>query len=106
MLFAKEEIKMPEVPAAFIHNFQARKILRHAVERFDFEEQVAIYLYCFLGLPISEIAESTKLSENSIVCILTLYAERLSFKIDVFKKAIPYCADDLVPITEVLALES
>lgn len=105
MLLAKEEIKMPEVPMAFVHHSKVRRVLYHTVERFDFEEQMAIYLYCILGLPIREIAPLIELPQSHIVSVLTLYSERLEFKLDVFKKAVPYSADELASIDEVLVLE-
>jgi len=105
VLLIMEKVKMPEIPMAFIRHSQVRHVLSHTVERFDFEEQIAIYLYCILELPIDEIAISTELSENHIVSVLTLYVERLSFKLDLFKKAVPYNADELAHISEMLVSE-
>ena len=98
-------IKMPEIPRAFIQHSQVRHVLCHTIDEFDCEEQAAIYYYCFMDLPVSEIAALTKLSQNHVASALALYSERLEAKLRLFKKAIPFSADDLLPVTEILSIE-
>ena len=100
-----EPIEMPKVPDVFINHDKVRHVLCHTIEGFGFEEQKAIYLYCFLGLSVNEIAILTKMSTDYVTSVLTLYSERLGFKLDVFKKAIPYNVSDVQPVSEILALE-
>jgi len=99
------QLKMPEVPRAFISHAKVKHVLCDTVEDFGFEEQEALYFYCFLNLPISEISKSTGLSHNHVVSVLCLYSERLSTKLSIFKKALPYDANDLLPISEILLPE-
>jgi len=98
-------IEMPEIPRTFIRHTKVNQILCHTIEDFDYEEQAAVYYFCFLGLPISEIAALTQLSQPHVVGALTLYSERLKSKLDVFKKAVPHDADDLLPVSEILSTE-
>jgi len=105
VLLTKNQIEMPNVPKAFIHHPKVRQVLCHTIEEFNFEEQMAIYLYGVLDLPINEIAISTELSQDRIICVLMLYAERLAYKVDVFKKAVPYNSDEIASVCEVFVLE-
>jgi len=96
---------MPEIPKTFFDHAKIRFVLHHTINGFDFEEKIAVYYYCFLNLPISEIAAVTELSENHVASVLGLYSERLKYKIGVFKKAVPYNANDLLPVSELLFLD-
>ena len=96
---------MPKVPRVFVEYPKIKHELCHTIEEFNFEEKEAIYLYSILNLPISEIAEITALSRTHVMGVLILYSERLRFKLGVFKKAISYNANDLLPVSEVLFLE-
>jgi len=93
---------MPEVPRAFITQGKVKLVLCHTVKDFGYEEKQAIYFYCFLNKPIGEIAEKVGLSQAHVVSVLGLYSERLTNKLDLFKKAIPYDPDDLLPVSEIL----
>ena len=96
---------MPDIPKALLEHPKARYVLYNTIESFEFEEQMAIYLYNILDLPVSEIGSSLSLSQEHVISILTICAERLAFKVDVFKKAVPY-TDEIVHISEVFALEA
>ncbi|MCL2391957.1 MAG: hypothetical protein FWC66_05025 [Oscillospiraceae bacterium] len=95
-------IEMPEVPKAFITRDKVKLVLCHTAEDFGYEEQQALYFYCFLNKPISEIAEKIGLSQSHVVSVLRLYSERLTNKLNLFKKALPYDADDVLPVSEIL----
>jgi len=72
------------------------------VSEFNFEERAAIYLYCLAKLPISEIVTATDLSTLHVISTLILYSEKLISKLSLFKEAVPYDANDLVPVREML----
>jgi len=93
---------MPGIPRAFITRGKIKLILCHTAEDFGYEEQQALYLYCFLKIPIDEIAGKIGLSQNHIASVLVLYSERLTTKLDFFKRAMPYDANDLLPVSEIL----
>ena len=95
-------VEMPDIPSAFIKRDKIKLVLCHTTEEFGYEEQQALYLYCFLKTPISEIAEKVDLSQNHIKSVLALYSERLTSKLNLFKKALPYDADDVLPVSEIL----
>ena len=96
---------MPDVPRVYIEHPKIKYVLSHTIEEFDFEEKIAVYFYCFLDLPINEIAELTELSQSRVASVLGLYSERLKFKLGVFKKAISYDVNDMLPVSELLFLE-
>jgi len=96
---------MPKIPKDFIKRPSIAQVLQQTINEFNYEEKKAIYLYCFINLPLAEIAEQTELSVPHVECALTLYSEKLAFKLGVFKKAVPYNADDLLSIEEMLELE-
>ena len=95
-------LEMPKVPRAFLGQAKVKLVLCHTAEDFGFEEQLALYFYCSLDAPIKEIAEKVGLSQNHIASVLGLYSERLTSKINLFKKALPYDADDMMPVSEML----
>ena len=97
--------KMPPVPRAFINHPKIKYVLYHTINEFDFEEQAAIYYYCFIGLSVSKIAALTELTPNHVASTLNLYSEKLLLRLDIFKKAIPYDTDDLLPVSELLSLQ-
>ena len=95
-------LNMPSIPRAFVNHSNAKLILCDTVEGFGFEEQQAIYFYCFLNEPISNIAEKVGLTQAHVASVLGLYSARLTGKLDLFKKALPYDEDDLLHVSELL----
>jgi hypothetical protein len=96
------QMEMPKVPRAFIKRGKVKLILCHIAEDFGHEEQQALYFYCFLDVPIDEIAEKVGLSQSHVASVLVLYSERLTDKLNLFKRAILYDANDLLPVSEIL----
>jgi len=80
-------------------------VLSHTIESFGCEEQEAIYVYCILDLPVSDIAKLTELSPNHVANTLMLYSERLAAKLSIFKRAVPYNESDMLPVSEMLLAE-
>jgi len=105
MTYKARQIKMPKIPRAFIDHAKISQVLYFTINEFNYEERVIIYLYCLVGFPISKIASLTELSSLYIVSALTLFSEKLVFKLTIFKKAVKYDADDLISIGEMLAIE-
>ena len=81
-------------------------MLKHTIDRFGCEEGEAIYIYFTLGLPVSDIAKLTKLSPNHVAGTLMLYSERLAEKLNIFKRVIPYNENDMLQVSEMLALRN
>jgi len=104
-MLSKKDISIPKIPRAFIENAPICQVLCTTIEEFNFEEKTVIYQYCFVKLKVSEIAKLTELSPLHIVSTLTLFSERLAFKLGVFKKAVFYDVDDLVSMQEMFELE-
>jgi len=95
-----KQITIQKIPRAFIADAQINQVLSLTVDEFNYEEKIIIYLYCFAELDISEIADLTEVPRWYVMSTLVLYYERLSFKLNVFKKAVPYDVTDLVSIQE------
>lgn len=102
----EQYVKMPKVPNAFLKSYLVNKALCLVIDGFTAEEQTVIYLYCVGKQPISEIVNLTELTFPHVISILMLYSEKLAFKIDIFKKALSYDANELVSVGEMLELES
>lgn len=102
MFFLPTDVTIPKIPRTFLKNFLISQVLYTTIDGFNFEEQNVIFLYCFVSLPISEIAALAELSEVHVVSILTLYSERLRFKLDIFKKSVPYDTADVVSVRDML----
>jgi len=94
-----------KIPRAFITDTQINQVLRLTIEEFNYEEKIIIYLHCLAELDISKIADLTEISRWYVKSTLVLYYERLSFKLNVFKKAVPYDITDLVSIQEMFEIE-
>jgi len=98
---------MPKIPRTFINHDRVRLLLYHLVDEFDYEERQALYFYCYLDdVSVSEIAEKVELSQLHVLSVLTLYSERLTSKLNFLKKAVPYDANDLLPVSEILVEQS
>ena len=98
-------IKMPKIPRVFIDHKRVKLALYHVIDEFGYEEKIAIYYYCFAGLSIENIALMTELTQEHVTSVLTLYSERLSSKLDIFEKALPYNQDDVLHVSHMLALQ-
>jgi len=103
---SSQNISMPKIPRAFISNPHVCRVLYSTIEEFNFEEKTVIYLYCFAKLTVDEIADLTELSALYIVSTLTLYSERMSFKLGVFERAVHHSTDDLISMQEVFEMEA
>ncbi|MCL1788540.1 MAG: hypothetical protein FWG38_11185 [Defluviitaleaceae bacterium] len=89
-IISNQGVAMPTIPKAFIDNDRIRQVLCYTASEFNYEEKRAIFLYCVVKLSIDEIATHVELPIPHVVSALVLYAQRLNFKLDVFKKAVPY----------------
>ncbi|MCL1787903.1 MAG: hypothetical protein FWG38_07925 [Defluviitaleaceae bacterium] len=98
-------MKAPEIPKAFIHHDKAKHVLYHVIEGFNYEEQMAIGVYYFLNLSISEIAQVTGLSKERVTNVISLYAARLEDKLSLFRKALPYNENDVLQVSDILFQE-
>ena len=93
---------MPEIPKAFIEHKKAKYVLFDTIDDFGYEEQQAIHSFYITSLPIEEISKVVELSENHVLSVIVLYAERLTSKLDIFKKVLPYNVDDMLQVSEIL----
>jgi len=100
-----KDILIPKIPRVFIENAPICQVLYTTIEEFNFEEKTVIYQYCFVKLSVDEIAELTELSNLYVISTLTLFSERLAFKLGVFKNAITYSTNDMVSVQEMFELE-
>jgi len=98
-------LKMLQIPRAFIEHSKIRYALSNTIESFCPEEKQAIYIHCVLGLPISDIANFTELSQKHVVDVLGLYSERLASKLHIFQRSAPYNPNDVLPVSELLFME-
>jgi len=99
-----KQITIEKIPRAFITDTQINQVLLLTIEEFNYEEKIIIYLYCFAELDINKIADLVEVSRWYVKSTLVLYYERLSFKINIFKKAVPYDVTDLVTIQEMFEI--
>jgi len=100
-------IEQLAVPKAFMQNANAKQVLRDLINDFNFEEKQVIYYYFAMDEPtVADIARITELSVIHVISVLNLYAERLTAKLDFFKKIIDYDVNELLPVSELLFLES
>ncbi|MCL1788505.1 MAG: hypothetical protein FWG38_11010 [Defluviitaleaceae bacterium] len=99
-------MKMPEIPGAFVKKSRIGSVLSATINEFVYEEKRVIFLYNVAEMSIEDIAALTELPVPYIVSILTVYAERLEFKLNVFKKAVPYNPADMATVADLIALES
>jgi len=96
------EIKMPDIPRSFIANDNAKRILAHAVDEFGFEEQQVIYYYCYLSVPIHNIAWLLEMTELHVASVLGLYCARITDLLAFFKKALPHDNTNKISIKAIL----
>ena len=99
------EINMPMIPIVFVTHSKIKHVFHQIIEEFNHEEQLAIYFYCLLELPANEIAKVIELSEKHVVSTLTIFSERLTSIINIFKKAFSFSTCDYLPISEAIFME-
>jgi len=95
-------IHTPEVPKSFARHPKVMEALYAIVEDFNFEEQQAIYYHHHTKLSPQTIANVLELTEPHVISALTLYAERLASRIDLFKRTLPHDADDTMQPGDIL----
>jgi len=78
---------MPKIPQQFLANPTIAMVLCVTITNFTFEEQTAIYFYCTKNLSIGDVAAITELDVLYITNALLVFAERLSFLLNVFENA-------------------
>ena len=91
---------MALIPKQFTTHPKISLVLHYTVEEFNFEEQAIIYLYYLANTPIEEIAHNTALSSLYVTSTITLYAQRLDQKVQLFKRAVAYNPQDLITTAE------
>ena len=101
-----KRLKKTSIPKAFMQNDDAKWVLCDVINDFHYEEKQAIYYFCVLDVTIEDVAEKIELSPNHVASTLGLYSERLESKLCFFRKIMPYDENDLLPIGEMLFLES
>ncbi|MCL2373398.1 MAG: hypothetical protein FWC78_08380 [Defluviitaleaceae bacterium] len=99
------QIKSPEIPKAFMGHSKVMYVLCSAISNFGHEEQQAIGYFYYLNLSVTEIAAATKLTENHVISVIILYAERLETKLDLFKKTLKHDPSDVLQVRDILFLE-
>ena len=102
---SQRPVAMPLIPQEFLDHPRIGMVLAHTISDFDFEEQRAIYFYGLTDLPLSEIAATAQMTPAHTQSALTLYAERLKSKVELFQKAVPYNKKGLVPVSKLLLLD-
>jgi len=94
------------IPKAFIKNDDSRWVLCDLISDFAFEEKQVIYYCSVFDVTVEDVAKRTELSPNHVTCVLGLYSERLESKLDFFKMIMPHDESDVLPVSEMLFLES
>jgi len=99
------QVKMPEIPRAFLQHPKIKYVLIHTINDFSYEEKNAIYAYCIAEKSISEIADFTELTHNHVLSTLNLYSEKLSALLVFLQKTIPYDTKELVSVGQLLGAQ-
>ena len=99
-------IIMPMIPDTFVNHPRINKVLYMTLEEFDFEEQVAIYIFNYTKWSICAIEEYTKLSKEHIISALGLFTQRLMAKMKVFKSAVEHDGENLISVSEIFPQEA
>ena len=101
------QLKKCIIPKAFIHEESSKLFLCSLIENFNFEEKQAIY-YCTIidNASIEEVAKKIDLTPDHVIGVLLIYSERLKYKLNFFKKIIPYDEDDTMSLEDMLFLET
>ncbi|MCL2425353.1 MAG: hypothetical protein FWD05_03340 [Oscillospiraceae bacterium] len=101
------QLKNCNIPKAFIQEESSKLFLCNLIENFNFEEKQAIY-YCTVvdNASIDEIAKKIELTPEHVIGVLLIYSERLKYKLNFFKKIMPYDENDTIPLEEMLFIEA
>jgi len=91
-----------DIPRAFVEHPRVKYLFYHQINKFDYEEKVAIHFHHFAGMTVNEIADLTQLTHSHIDSVLQLYSERLTQKVCFFKSILPYNADEQLSVSEML----
>lgn len=100
----KIPIDMPKIPRALIGHARIKEVLCLTEKEFNVEEQLVIFLYCVVKLPIREISDMVGLSSMHVSGTLLLFSEKLRHKINIFKMALSYDEADITDIEEILEI--
>ena len=103
--YTPQNVVIPKIPKTFLENDLIRQVLYHTIAEFNFEEQMAIFLYCFVKMPMDEISDLEGMPLNYVASVLVLYAQRLNFKVETFKKAVFYDVNCQIDIKEMFEIE-
>ena len=95
----------PKIPKEFLANVKIGAVLRHTITEFNYEEKQAICYYHLVTQSISEVAVFTGLPVSHVIGTLLVYAERLTYKLDVFKTAVQYDEFGVVDVKDMLEEE-
>jgi len=101
-----DEIVLPLIPKCFLDDPSIAQILASTINEFEFEEKVAIYLFCTTNLSINEIATITELFEFSTKKALLRFVESLSVKLSIFEDDEKSSSSDKAFVRELFALEN
>ncbi|MCL1786506.1 MAG: hypothetical protein FWG38_00855 [Defluviitaleaceae bacterium] len=96
----------PTIPKAFVEDANARWVLSDIINDFYHEEKQAIYYSYAWDGAAENIGEKIELSQTHVASALWLYRERLTSKLDFFKRIIPHDENDHVPVSEILFPET
>lgn len=95
--------RKPTIPRAFVIHPRLKYTVYCIIEQFGHEEQQAIgYFYYEDNASIKDIARITELTENRVLGAICLYAERLNARLEFCKRVLPYDANDVLQITDIL----
>jgi len=100
------QLRKTSIPKAFIKNDDSRWVLCDIISDFHHNEKQAIYYCTVFDATVEDIAKKIELSPKHVASVLELYSERLESKLDFFKMIMPYDKSELLPISEMLFLES
>ena len=96
------QLPTPLIPRAFVGHRKIMQVLCATVDEFSHEEQQALYYHHYIGLDLPAIARTVLLTENHVRSTLNLYAERLTAKLELFKKAMSYNENDTLHVRDIL----
>ena len=96
------QLKEVSIPRAFIKNDDTRWVLCDLISDLQHEEKQAIYYSCVSDATLEDVAQKIELSTIHVASVLTLYMERLTCKLDFFKRIVQYDEGDMLSVSELL----